>query len=75
MEIYKNYKGHEVRATIERDGSITCFGKTFNSLSYAAIEVVERISNIPNPQTNGWNFWQYMDPETDKLRPMDALRH
>jgi hypothetical protein len=76
MEIYKRYKGHDVRATIERDGTITCFGKTFTSLSYAAIEVVLKLNPTRvSPQENGWRFWQYLDPQSGEYRQMDTLRH
>lgn len=76
MEIFKRYKGEEVRATIEKDGTITCFGKTFTSLSYAAIEVVMRLNpDRENPEENGWRFWQFLDPHTHTYRQMDVLRH
>jgi hypothetical protein len=26
------------------------------------------------PQTDGWTFWKYRDPETGRLRMIDDLR-
>jgi len=28
----------------------------------------------PDPQTNGWTFWQFRDPKTGEPRIMNSLR-
>jgi hypothetical protein len=64
-------------ATIESDGTISCLGKPYESLSAAGGEALRAAGTDPDgkaPACNGWAFWQYADPMTGLRRPVDDLR-
>ena len=78
LELYKDYKGVPFAATITQDGTIAYDNKTYNSLSTAAAMARKSVIGAPEglkyPQTNGWTFWKYRNPQTDKVEEIDALR-
>jgi hypothetical protein len=63
---------------IERDGTITFGGASYDSLSTAGgmarKSVIGAPKGRPYPQTNGWAFWQFRDPKTGELQDMDGVR-
>jgi len=71
------YKGHDLSATVQPDGSVTFQGQAFSSLSSAGGMARKSIVGAPPnrkyPPTNGWTFWRYRD-EQGQLHMIDALR-
>jgi len=71
LRLFRKYKGRMMEATLHPDGTVECQGKRFPSCSTAAeharSSVTGRIMN-----TNGWSFWQYLDPSKKKLTLLDA---
>jgi len=64
-----------LKAIIQGDGTVTLNGEAYDSLSMAGS--MARKSADPlilSPQTNGWTFWKFQDPETGKLLEIDVLR-
>jgi predicted type IV restriction endonuclease len=78
LELERTYKGVKLAAVIERDGTITFGGASYDSLSTAGgvarKSVIGAPKGRPYPQTNGWTFWQFRDAKTGKLRDMDSMR-
>jgi len=78
LELEKLYKGVRLTATVQPDGKIVFEGRPYDSLSTAAGMARKSIIGAPPgrhyPQTNGWTFWKFRDPETGKLVEIDALR-
>ncbi len=78
LELEKQYKGVRLVATVLQDGRIMFDGQSYNSLSTAAGMARESVIGAPRgrkyPQTNGWTFWKYRDPETGDLKDIDVLR-
>ena len=78
FNLHRTYKGVELTARVESDGTVTFQGESFKSLSTAG--GVARLSagwrSTPTrkiPQTNGWSFWQFTDADGQE-KPIDALR-
>ena len=78
MQLETQYKKTRFTATIQSDGSILFDGKVYTSLSTAAGIARATLRKPPPgrkyPQTNGWTFWKYRDPETGDLLSIDFLR-
>lgn len=82
LPVSATYKGKRFTATINWDGTIAFQGKSYPTLSAAAgVARMTVIGNPPTrgqqrpyPQTNGWTFWKYLDPETGKLEKIDRIR-
>ena len=78
LQLEKLFKGHRLTATIQQDGAIVFDGRAYTSLSTAGGMARKSIIGAPPdreyPQTNGWTFWKYRDPETRELREIDFLR-
>ncbi len=76
-DLVKQYKGCDVAARVEEDGSVSCLGRTFASLSLAASAARASVLGIRSeakwPATNGWTFWRYAD-ETGTHVELDVLR-
>ena len=57
---------------------MTVKGESYDSLSTAGGMARKSVIGSPPgrqyPQTNGWTFWKFCDPETGKLIEIDALR-
>ncbi len=53
-------------------------GQSYDSLSTAGGLACKSVVGAPEgheyPQTNGWIFWQYLDPQSGHLLPIDSLR-
>lgn len=78
LQLERNYKGVQLAASIQPDGTVSFGGESYDSLSTAAgmarKSVIGAPADRPYPQTNGWTFWQLRDPRTGELRDMDSLR-
>lgn len=72
-----NYKGHQLRATIDGAGNVTCLGTTYGSLSTAAgvaiSSVVDARGSAQHHAVNGWTFWMVQDKD-GRLQPIGHLR-
>ncbi len=77
LDIETTYKGHQLTARIEADGTVTWNGSAFDSLSTAAGMARKSIVGAPPgheyPQTNGWTFWRFRDAD-GRLAFVDVLR-
>ena len=77
LDIETTYKGHQLSARIEADGSVTWNGTTYDSLSTAGGMARKSIVGAPlgreYPQTDGWTFWRFRDSD-GRLAFVDALR-
>jgi hypothetical protein len=77
IELEKTYKGRHLTARVESDGSVTCLGQTYDSLSMAAAMARFSIIGAPRsrkyPQTNGWTFWHVRN-EQGEIVPVDVFR-
>lgn len=79
LKLERTYKGHNLTATILKDGRISFDGTHFDSPSLAGGHAKNRIIGPPPGQkkywsTNGWSFWRYQDSETGKLERLNHLR-
>jgi hypothetical protein len=78
LRLERTYKGVELAATVEADGKVRFADGIYDSLSTAAGMARKSVIGAPEgrqyPQTNGWTFWQYRDPETGRPRVIDDLR-
>jgi hypothetical protein len=77
VALEREYKGKRLTARIEPDGSVTCLGKTYDSLSMAgsiARDSVEQVREDGRPPaTNGWTFWKTRDA-SGELAEVDVFR-
>lgn len=73
MKLQKMYKGREFIAEIIEDQKIKFEGKTYNSLSSAAVAAI-RSTGSKRATEDGWRWWKYTDHETGKQKPVDNLR-
>lgn len=78
LGVERDYKGVKLTAVIQPDGTVFFGGESYDSLStaggFARKMVVGAPEGRPYPQTNGWTFWLFRDPQTDQLKDMDSLR-
>lgn len=78
LEIERIYRGVRLTATIQEDGGVSFGGQLYRSLSTAANMARKSVLGVPegkpDPSTNGWTFWQFMDPSTGNLRDMSSVR-
>jgi len=79
VELTCKYRGHDLRATLESDGSILLDGVRYDSPSIAAGMARKPFykGNLKGkgcPSTNGWTFWQVHDPTSRDMVPLDAFR-
>jgi len=79
VELLCKYRGHDLRATMESDGSILLDGVRYASPSIAAGMARKPFykGNLKGkgcPSTNGWTFWQVHDPPSRDMVPLDAFR-
>jgi Restriction Enzyme Adenine Methylase Associated/Type I restriction enzyme R protein N terminus (HSDR_N) len=77
LTIEATYKGAQLMATIDANGSVVYAGTSHGSLSAAGGAAKASVNLTPSgepfPATNGWTFWQYRDPGSSQLVPMDRL--
>lgn len=78
LELERRYRKTHLKANIQADGKVIFDGESYDSLSTAAgmarKSVIGTRPGRKYPQTNGWTFWQYHDPQTGRLEEMDTLR-
>jgi hypothetical protein len=78
LALEKLYKGVELKACVEVDGTVSFGGRIYDSLSTAGAEarksVLQLPANEPAPATNGWTFWKYRDPQTGAECFIDNIR-
>lgn len=78
LQLERDYKGVRLTATIQADATVVVDGQPYRSLSTAGgmarRSVIGAPPDRPYPQTNGWTFWKYRDPETGDLMQIDVLR-
>ena len=78
LQLEAMYKGSNLTATIQADGTVRFGGKSYNSLSTAAGMARASLRKPPPgrkyPQTNGWTFWKYRGTKTGELLSIDILR-
>lgn len=78
FELERRYFNRQLRAQIEPDGTVTCMGRTFCTLSSAASYARSTCTDSPPEGSrqlscNGWSFWQFRD-ETGRLENIGTLR-
>jgi len=77
VQLERAYKGKHLTARINADGTVTCQGKSYTSLSIAGgmarATVVGMRDNGGPPSTNGWTFWK-MRNAAGELVEVDAVR-
>lgn len=78
FKLEKVYKKQHLSATVEADGSITFGGERYNSPSLAGGYARNSVSGLPQGgdpywRTNGWIFWNYVDPVTGEVHVLDHL--
>ncbi|MBK7877785.1 MAG: type I restriction enzyme HsdR N-terminal domain-containing protein [Planctomycetes bacterium] len=77
VELSCHYKGRDLTARIERDGTVTCMSATYPSLSIAGsvarASIRGRRPDGKLPATNGWSFWSYRASD-GSLQKIDQAR-
>jgi hypothetical protein len=74
VDLYRRYKGQDLRARIESDGRVSFGGGVYGSLSVAGMMARRSIIGADRrAQTNGWTFWRYEAPD-GQLHEIDELR-
>lgn len=74
VDLFRRYKGNELKARIEADGRVSFGGRVYGSLSVAGMMARRSIiGQDQRAQTNGWTFWKYRD-ESGALQEIDHLR-
>ena len=78
LALERRYLDRRFTARVEMDGTVSCDGRRFSTLSAAASHA--RSSCIDGTDltsvdlsSNGWNFWQFRD-ENGKLQSISRLR-
>ena len=73
-ELFRRYKGNELRARIEADGHVSFDDQLYGSLSVAGMMARRMIiGQDRRAQTNGWTFWKFRGSDGN-LHLMDELR-
>ncbi len=77
LDIETTYKGHQLTARIETDGTVTWSGTSYGSISMAGAMARKSIVGAPPGRefqpTNGWTFWRFRDAD-GSLAFVDVLR-
>lgn len=78
FEVESSYRKGKLKAVVQQDGKVVYGGTSYDSLSTAGGMARKSIIGAPPgrkyPQTNGWTFWKFRDPQTGQLKEMDDLR-
>jgi len=78
IEVECRYRKTTLKANIQEDGTVIFGGESYDSLSTAAGMARKSVIGAPPgrkyPQTNGWTFWKFPDPQTGQLKEIDNLR-
>lgn len=73
-DLFRRYKGHELRARIEADGRVSFQSQLFGSLSVAGMMARRSIiGQDRRAQTNGWTFWKFRGKD-GSLHAVDEVR-
>jgi hypothetical protein len=71
-------KSFHVSAIIQRDGNVRVKDRVYGSVSMAAAMAQQPFHTKPGGlikhEINGWVFWSFRDPQTDRLHKLDDLR-
>jgi hypothetical protein len=73
LNLFREYKGKMMEATLLPDGSIE-FGQTRYRTCSTAAEIERSTLTGRKMHTNGWSFWQFLDADgkTQTLRDVRA---
>jgi hypothetical protein len=66
LQLFRNYKGHRLEATLLPDGAVEFQGQRYETCS-AAGEAARQSVTGKRQNTNGWVFWQYEGAEGKTL--------
>jgi predicted type IV restriction endonuclease len=69
--LFRRYKGGTLEATLLPDGKVEFQGTHYDSCSTAA-EIARGTITGHRMNTNGWSFWQYLDPDGKKTTLFDV---
>ena len=58
LNLFVHYKGHDLKAKLLPDGTVSFQGKPYETCSMAADVARGTITGRPM-KTNGWHFWKY----------------
>lgn len=73
-ELFRRYKGNDLRARIEADGRVSFGNQIYGSLSVAGMMARRTIiGQDRRAPTNGWTFWKFRGNDGN-LHLMDELR-
>ncbi len=72
LRLFRRYKGRDLEATLNADGSVTFKSTAYRTCSTAA-EAARAAVSGRKMNTNGWTFWQYAGQD-GKPRTLDAAR-
>ncbi|HZV90739.1 MAG TPA: hypothetical protein VFF34_01895, partial [Candidatus Nitrosocosmicus sp.] len=77
VALERDYKGKRLTARIGPDGTVTCLGKSYDSLSMTGAVARHSVAQVradgKPPATNGWTFWKLRDT-SGELVEVDAIR-
>ena len=77
LKLERNYLQRHLKAQIEPDGTVTCMGRSFYTLSSAATHArgtcALPVSGSHRLSSNGWAFWQFRN-EDGELESLGSLR-
>jgi hypothetical protein len=78
LELERMYLARRLKAQIEPDGTVTCMGRCFCTLSSAASYARSTCTELLGAEShrlssNGWAFWQFRNDEGE-LETIGSLR-
>lgn len=78
LRLERKYLERRLKAQIEPDGTVTCMGRSFCTLSSAASHARDTCAELLGTDThhlssNGWAFWQFRN-EKGELESVGSLR-
>lgn len=77
FKLVVRYRGRDLEAVIQKDGTVACLGQSFASLSTAGAaaraSVIGPRPDGSHPATNGWLFWKCTMPDGSR-KPVGELR-
>ena len=60
LKLFRHYKGHDLEAELNPDGTVSFQGTSYKTCSHAA-DLARSTVTGRRMNTNGWTFWQYRD--------------
>jgi hypothetical protein len=78
LSLEREYLERRLKAQVEADGTVTCMGRSFCTLSSAASHARDTCSELLGAEahqlsSNGWAFWQFRNEE-GQLESIGSLR-